>query len=266
MKRPLVVMTILAAGLLAPATAQAKGMISAMSACGESACASVVLPPSVKGPEGMMQLMAGGTTATPAPGPFYRLKMRAPGERFTIWYVPNPGVVSFDKGSWEIPAPDLDRAIRNAIAGLAPGRLQLAAVLVDGHNSSDPTAYTPLLGSMAAADVNVNDVMRNRPDWVAITLRPAGDTPWYDIGANYDPQSGAVYVTAPWHRGGWAQPSSALGSQVVADARLPQASDGGSDRGAMGIGLAVLLAASAGVAYGLRRARRRAQPGAVGSA
>jgi hypothetical protein len=192
--------------------------------------------------------------------------MRSPGERFTMWYVPTPGVVSFDKGSWEAPAPDLDRAIRAAIVGVEPGRFHPAAVIVAGRDSSDPSAYLPLLGTMPDANVRVNDVMRDRPDWVAITVRPAGETPWDDINANYDPQSGAVYVTAPWHRGGWAQPSSALGARIADDARLPQATDGSSDRVAMGVGLLAVLAASAAVAYGLRRSRRRGQPGAVGSA
>ena len=266
MKRPFVVVIALAAAMIAPATAQAKGPISSLSACGDSACASVVLPPAAKAPEGMTLLFAGGTTGMPAPGAFYTLKMHSPGESFSMWYVPSPGIVSFDRGSWEIPAPELDRAIKAAIAGVAPARFHPAAVLVDGRNSSDPSAYTPLLGTMAAADVNVNDVMQRQPDWVAITLRPAGETPWADVGANYDPQSGAVYVTAPWYRGGWAQPGDALGARIAADARLPQAGDGGGDRVTMGVGLLAVLAAAGGIAYGLRRARRRGQPRAVGSA
>lgn len=140
MRRSLMILVALAAGLAAPATAQAKGAISAMKVCGSSDCAGVVLPPGAGGPEGLTMLMA-GMTGTPQPGPFYRLHVNGPGWSESLWYVPSDDVVGSDDPndlSWQHPTPALASALRAAAQRLTPRTFAITAVTV-----SDTAPPTP---------------------------------------------------------------------------------------------------------------------------
>jgi hypothetical protein len=272
MKRAVIILSALCAGLLAPAAAQAKGQISSIKVCGDSACAGVVLPPGAGGPEGLTMLMA-GMTGPPQPGPFYRLHVRGPGWSESLWYVPADNVVGSDDPndlSWQHPAPALAAALRAAVQQLTPRSFAIAAVTVAGHSSSDPGSYMPLLtGSLKPSDVDVNQVAARRSQWLPVLIEPVPNSPWPEISAAYDAPTQTIFVSGiGWAGAGWSQVPAPLGARIAGDGRLPVAANGRSWTSPVLFAVLALaaLSAAAAAALAVRRSRRRGQPRPVGSA
>ena len=70
--------------------ALAKGPVTSLEVCGSDGCASIAVPSRLKGPLGLEQLMMTGRAAseTPAPAPFYRLRIGyGEGGALTLYYL-----------------------------------------------------------------------------------------------------------------------------------------------------------------------------------
>jgi hypothetical protein len=246
-----------ATALLAlPGVANAKGPIQKATVCGSDGCASVVLPRAAKGREGLLLVFGTSPTSAPRPGPYYRLRILASGERFALFYA---GGRSNDgsSGSWFTVSEPLRSAIDRALAGRTPSPYRLASVLVGGRKSGHPNAFLPLVGRLPDAPSG-GDSERHAKRAIPIQLLAAGHTPWTSVTLFYDPVNGTV--STPFTAARWLQaPPSvrAAVERVVGRTGAAPIHEGSSHARVWAVVAAVAAAALLAVAWLWRRSRPR---------
>jgi hypothetical protein len=249
-RRLLIALATLATALAMVPDASAKGSVTSLEVCGAGGCAAVPVPPRLKGPFGLEQLMVTARAAgeAPTPAPFYRLKIGfGEGGALTMYYLPG-GEVLRDQ-DWVVLGPRLSHALDAAVSGQRPIVPVLASVRIDGHRVADPRAYAPLLRPLPVSSGTVGaSVTRS----VGINLTTTAASPWglgRVVFALYDPRTRLVDLG-----GAVRVPPDAVRHAIEQDAGIAGSGEGRS--GVVWAGGATAVAASAGVLL-VRRRRRR---------
>jgi LPXTG-motif cell wall-anchored protein len=248
--RLLIALATLATAMTVVQDASAKGSVASLKVCGADGCASVPVPPRLKGPLGLGQLMVTARAAAepPTPAPFYRLEIGyGEGGALTMYYL-RGGEVLRDQ-DWVVLGPRLSHALDAAVVGQRPIVPVLASVRIDGRRVADPRPYALLLGPLPVSSGTVGtNVTRS----VGIYLTTTTTSPWglgRVVFALYDPRTRLVDVG-----GAVRVPPDAVRHAIERDAGI--AGTGESSSGVMWAGGATAAAASAGVLL-MRRRRRR---------
>jgi hypothetical protein len=241
----------LAAALLAlPATAQAKGELTALRVCGQSTCAAVTDARALRGFGEAMFMDRDASLLAPAMRPYHLLRWTmAPGEGGTSYLVDGMTIVD---GIWvRLPAAARGPVLRAAqrVEGIPP---RIERVALDGRGSADPAAYARVFGGLRrATDVPYQAYSRR---WVEIDIETTRPTPWTDGDHRvvYEPRSG-LFMLPDGHW--YSDPTGRLNDRVQADAgvRTAASSSGGGMHPAAYALVAVPLVALVAV---YRRRRR----------
>jgi hypothetical protein len=238
--RPLII-TFLAAALVAPAAAQAKGELTSLRVCGQDGCKAVTGREVLRalGPLGESSV----SMAAPPMGAFYLLEASlGHGETATSFYVPG-GYTAFQDSFARIPEPAAS-ALAAATRDLAGYRVRITTAKVDGHVSQHPGAYAGLFQRLPVAR-NLAGIYSER--WVRIILTADRPNPWSGSPVVYAVRSGLVQ--GPDVR--WYAVPKPLAQLIRADAGLaPRHS---SSRRPLLAGAVGLLAAAGAALMILRR-------------
>lgn len=245
MRRLLLACPLLIA-LALPATAYGKGPVSSLQVCGSDGCSAVPVPAVLRGPMGLDQLMttARAVSRQPALQSFYRLRIGFGGTFLTVYYL--PGGTALQGGSWVQLRRRLSGELDRAVGALAPFRVRLVAVRIQGREVSDAKAYRPLLGRLPAAQTHA-DVARS----VGLYLQTSTATPWglgRVVFALYDRRTHVVDIA-----GSAVRPPGGLRRAIEQDAGIAPA---GSSASLWGGGVVAVAASAAAVV--LTRRRRHA--------
>lgn len=202
-----------------PGQAAAKGVPTAVRACGPEACVTVTDRVVLVG---VAHALERGAGAPARMAPYLRLTVRPAMFDLRGFVVPARGVLQVNGADRRL-GRRAATVLRAEVAGIAPYRPKVAAVWVAGRRSPDPAAFAAILGqpriAMPAA------VWHSRAVLVAIDL--AGDTPWSAWGSAlyfpalrvlHSPDGAWVRVTAAQAR---ALAPALVGARQGSRARVP---------------------------------------------
>jgi hypothetical protein len=233
----------------APA-ADAKGVITAISVCGPSGCATASAPRATMLRFGVDMLGGNSETVGPPPlGPYYRLAFRPRHELpdADTFFVPGADLICTDRGC--IPAQTrLAPALDAAAAQVVAFRPVIRSVTIDGTVRSDPGAYAGLYaGSPAAAPPSRVWESRGYSIQFAFSRTAPWSLAWMS-GMAYYPRYRVVA-----RAGTWLHVSAALDRRIRTGSADARTASGGGDRWPIAAAAAVAIAAAAGAGRRLRR-------------
>jgi hypothetical protein len=254
MRRPLLVIPLVAALLAGAAPAGAKELVLGASVCGPAGCRPLV-PPAVLPRLGaaLMQGVAGTAPQDPPPlGAFYRVRTRPGTGDGPLFVLPDGRLARMGMYWFRLPAP-VARAIRAATDGLPPFRPAHPRAWIGARRVADPRPEVALLTLTAPATHHFDLGTLRQLD-----IRVAFDraTPWTD-----GPQFPMLAYLPRAHvvlRDGlrWMAVPAPLARRIAADAgQAPAGTGAGSSAGWRTPALIAAVAAALGGAALLARRR-----------
>lgn len=242
---------IVAAALATAPSASAKGYISGIKVCGQSACASVQAPRAAIGRFGVQSVMdETRKVATPPLLAYYRVRFVPRGELpdGDTFYIPGANVICMDSGCIAVPH-GLVAAMSAAAASVDSFTPRVSSVTVGERGRADRAAFAILFNQRPAAAPS--DAV-----WAtshsAISVEFDGVTPWSLGGASWMAYYPKYHLLS--RNGRWFHAGEDVDRLVRGQAATAQAAAATEHGWTIAAAVAVALAAAVG--GGVRRLRR----------